>query len=281
MSTKQQNSEAREELLVQLEEQIEKLLRESGQMALDYLKNRTPESVQDKGYKDVVTQADLAIDAFLRKRFAELQPKWNLWTEEEGMKNNGSRFTWVADPIDGTVNFSRGIPLWGISIAVLEGPSPDFRKPICGGIFLPALNELYIASTHRGARCNGNPIQVSDISNPEEALISNGDFNVGNAEKINAWNLKNFEKQAEHLRRVKCLGSAVVESALVASGRLDAYAMTVSYPWDIAAGIILVEEAGGKCTQLNGKDTRIRPHADILFSNGILHDQIINFLNEE
>ena len=125
---------------------------------------------------------------------------------------------------------------------------------------------------------NGKKISVSATSELSKAIVSNGDFNVGDWAKINAQNLKNFRNEAENCSRVKCYGSAVVEGTLVAQGSLDAFVMTMSYPWDIAGIALLVQEAGGKVSELSGEPVRFIDGEQVLFSNGILHEQMIQIL---
>ena len=169
--------------------------------------------------------------------------------------------------------FSRGIPLWGISIALFfEG------KPLVAVVNLPKLGELYSAAKGQGAFMNGRPIHVSRETNAMHAIVSNGDFNVGDVAKINAQNLHNFACEAETFERVKCLGSAVIEGCFTACGRIDCFVMTMSYPWDIAAIALLVEEAGGKSTHIDGTPMQFVDGEQVIFSNGILHDALVNTL---
>ena len=146
-------------------------------------------------------------------------PTHYIRTEEAGIiQGEDPNYLWIIDPIDGTINYSRGIPFWGISIALHFN-----KKPLLSVVYLPRLEEMFTAILDRGAFLNGKVIHVSDVTNASQAIVSNGDFNVGHIEKINKQNLNNFEIQANHFQRVKCLGSAVVEGCFVASGRLDLF----------------------------------------------------------
>ena len=168
---------------------------------------------------------------------------------------------------------NRGIPLWGISIALhFEG------RPLVAVVNLPKLGELYCAAKGQGAFMNGKPIHVSRETNPTHAIVSNGDFNVGDAAKINAQNSHNFAREAETFERVKCLGSAVIEGCFTACGRIDCFVMTMSYPWDIAAIALLVEEAGGKSTHIDGSPMQFVDSEQVIFSNGLLHETLVNTL---
>lgn len=232
-------------------------------------------NVHYKSQKDVVTRADIASEKLIVEGIRKAFPTHCIRTEEAGIiEGEDPRFRWIIDPVDGTVNFSRGIPLWGISIALhFEG------KPLVAAINLPKLGELYTAARGHGAFMNGKPIHVSQESDSIHAIVSNGDFNVGEASKINAQNSRNFAHEAEAFERVKCLGSAVIEGCFTACGRIDCFVMTMSYPWDIAAIALMVEEAGGKSTRIDGAPLEFVDAEQAIFSNGVLHDTLIRTLS--
>lgn len=230
--------------------------------------------VHYKSKKDVVTRADIASERLIVEGIRKAFPTHSIRTEEAGViEGTDPRYRWIIDPVDGTVNFSRGIPLWGISIALhFEG------KPLVAAINLPKLGELFTAARGLGAFMNGKPIHVSAESDSVHAIVSNGDFNVGDAEKINEQNSRNFAREAVAFERVKCLGSAVIEGCFTACGRIDCFVMTMSYPWDIAAIALMVEEAGGKSTRIDGAPLQFVDAEQAIFSNGVLHDTLIRTL---
>ncbi|MEO6096754.1 MAG: inositol monophosphatase family protein [Fibrobacteria bacterium] len=232
--------------------------------------------IRFKGEKDVVTEADLACDAAIRKHLSSAYPSHNLVTEEAAAVEKGSDFTWFVDPIDGTVNYSRGFPLWGVSIGLRRGPAM-----VAGCIWLPALEEMFTVTLGGGAYLNGKRIQVSAVTDLHQAIISHGDFNIGNTQEqrqeMNQRNLESRGRAAAALQRVKCLGSAVVESSFVAAGRMEAYCMLAMKPWDVAVGSLLVTEAGGEVTHLNGAPFNIEG-PDALFSNGAMHQELLKVL---
>lgn len=234
-------------------------------------------SIKFKNPKDVVTAADFESERIIIGHIQNEFPEHSIRTEEAGHVKEGSRYEWIIDPVDGTVNFSRGIPLWGISIALVENTEAG-AKPIIAVVNLPGLGKMFTACKGSGTFANGEHVHVSMVDDLTKAIVSNGDFNVGDWEKINAQNLKNFKSEAEHCTRVKCYGSAVIEGAFTAQGSLDGFVMTMSYPWDIAAIALLVEEAGGKATRFDGKPLRFEDGEQALFSNGILHDQFLQIL---
>ncbi|PWJ68505.1 MULTISPECIES: inositol monophosphatase family protein [unclassified Fibrobacter] len=262
------NEETKEFLRV-----AEELARKAGAICLDLQNNLG--DVKYKTAKDVVTIADVSSEKLIVEGLRAAFPTHSIRTEEAGViDGSDSRYRWIIDPVDGTVNFSRGIPLWGISIALhFEG------KPLVAVVNLPKLGEMFTAIKGQGAFMNGKPIHVSREDNPTHAIVSNGDFNVGDAQKINAQNSRNFAAEAVAFERVKCFGSAVIEGCFTACGRLDCFVMTMSYPWDIAAIALLVEEAGGKSTHIDGSEMQFVDAEQVAFSNGILHDVLVKTVN--
>lgn len=247
----------------------ERLGREAGELCLR-LQGELGD-VKYKSAKDVVTIADVGSEKLIVEGIRKAFPSHSIRTEEMGVvEGSDPDYRWIIDPVDGTVNFSRGIPLWGISIALhYKG------KPLVAVINLPKLGEFFTATLGGGTFMNGKRVCVSKESNPLHAIVSNGDFNVGVATEINARNSKNFAREAEAFERVKCLGSAVVESCFVACGRIDGFVMTMSYPWDIAAGALMVTEAGGMATHIDGSPMQFVDGEQVLFSNGLIHETLV------
>lgn len=238
----------------------EELARKAGEVCLELQNNLG--DVKYKSAKDVVTIADVTSEKLIVEGLRAAFPTHSIRTEEAGViEGSDSRYRWIIDPVDGTVNFSRGIPLWGISIALhFEG------KPLVACVNLPKLGEMFTAIKGQGTFMNGKPVHVSREDNPTHAIVSNGDFNVGDPQKINAQNSKNFAAEAVAFERVKCLGSAVIEGCFTACGRLDCFVMTMSYPWDIAAIALLVEEAGGRSTHIDGSEMQFVDAEQVVFS---------------
>lgn len=232
--------------------------------------------IRFKGEKDVVTEADMMCDAAIRKSLSAAYPDHNIITEEEKALAQGSEYTWYVDPIDGTVNYSRGFPLWGVSIGLRRGDAM-----VAGCIWLPALEEMYTTTLGGGAYLNGKAVRVSGVTELQAAIISHGDFNIGDTEaqrkEMNERNLQSRIRAAAALQRVKCMGSAVVEGAFVAAGRMEAYCMMAMKPWDVAVASLLVTESGGAVSHLDGAAFSI-DGPDALFSNGLLHDPILKVL---
>jgi myo-inositol-1(or 4)-monophosphatase len=250
------------------------IAREAGLVALARQKALGPASF--KGSKDLVTEADLECDRLIRDRLSAAFPDHDLLTEEEGALDRGSDYRWIADPIDGTINYAHGIPLWGNSVALTHN-----GQVLCGAIHLPVFDELYTVVAGGGAFLNGKPLTVSSMNNMTAAVLSHGDYNVGDEslrDRLNADNRRAHGRMTEAVQRIKCLGSAVVEGAWVASGRLDGYWMTYLKAWDVAVTTLLVTEAGGRVTDLKGAPWALGCE-EALFSNGVLHDDLATALD--
>jgi myo-inositol-1(or 4)-monophosphatase len=165
------------------------------------------------------------------------------------------------------------LPLWGISVACFHND-----QPLAGAIFLPALNECYTATANGPALLNGSAISVSKTANPQQAVVFNSDFNTSPdpvvRERLNAAGIAARRDQVATVMRSRCLGSAVVSSAWVAAGRVDAYLMVRVNAWDIAAGFLIVSRAGGTATGAGGGPWA--PGVDhVLLSNGHLHEHLV------
>lgn len=253
---------------------LEPAVREAGLAALSLQADLG--EVRYKTPKDVVTAADLESERILVGEIGRLFPEHAVRTEEAGQVSGGTSGApcWFVDPVDGTVNFSRGLPMWGVSAALVKD-----CEPLVAVCFLPRLGEMFLATKGGGAYLNGARISVSETSELSHAIVTNGDFNVGEVAKINPQNLRNFSREAEACMRVKCMGSAVAEGCSLAAGRLDGFVMTMSYPWDIAGVALIVREAGGKATEISGAELGFRDREDALFSNGILHAELVKLLN--
>lgn len=241
-----------------------------------------------KGHKDIVTEADLACDAAIREILTRAHPDHDLITEEGAALNRSGpqtgKWTWFVDPIDGTVNYSRGFALWGVSVGLRHDSAAGGPAMVAGAIYLPVLDELYTVSLRGGAFLNGLPISVSAVDRLEDAIISHGDFNIGSTpeqrQDLNRRSLSGRLRTASAVQRVKCLGSAVVESSLVAAGRMEAYCMLAMKPWDVAVGSLLVTEAGGKVSSADGGPFDVEGR-DALFSNSALHQPLVQLLRED
>lgn len=188
---------------------------------------------------DVVTIADAESEAYILGRIRELHPGHSILSEESGAEIlEGAEYRWVIDPLDGTTNYSSGLPIFSISIAVKRGD-----ETVVGVVYAPVLDELFTAVKGEGAFLNGNPIHVSENDAMSRAVISTG-FPVDKASNpVN--NVDNFVRVLPLTRGMRRLGSAAVDISYVAAGFLDAFWELNLHEWDVAAGLLILHEAGG------------------------------------
>ena len=225
--------------LVRLAEEI---AREAGELA----RRRREEGVRIAATKsalaDIVTDADREVEARIRARLAAARPEDGFLGEESGAERGTSEVTWVVDPIDGTVNYSYGIPHYAISIAAVTGePVPQKWTIEAGVVFSPVIGELFHAARGTGAWLGDRRLQVSTPTDAG-ALVATG---FGYDPATHAGDLERVRRVMPLARDLRRAGAASLDLAYVAAGRLDAYFERGLYPWDHAAGGVLVTEAGG------------------------------------
>jgi len=220
--------------------------------------------IQSKTLGDFVTTADIKAEKILLETLQYYYPNSTYVTEESG-KIQGDTETIVIDPIDGTTNFIHGIPLIGIVIGrIFNGEVTD------GVIFNPILNEFYWASKGKGAWCNNKRLRVSKRKNLFDCVIGTGIPHANRTYPKYLDEINSISKNCAGLRR---MGSAALDLAFVAAGKLDAYWERNLNLWDVSAGVILVKEAGGKITEPEGDNWTIKSK-DILASNSYTHPKI-------
>lgn len=221
----------------------EGLAREAGALA----RLRRAEGIEVAATKssivDVVTHADREVEALIRARLAELRPEDAFFGEESGSGTGSSGLTWVVDPIDGTVNYLYGLPNYAVSIAVVDGPvDPERWSVLAGVVYQPELDRLASAGLGLGATLDGRPVHVSAPASLAETLFGSGFSYDADLRALQARILAGMVGEIRDLRR---FGSAALDLVASASGLLDAYGEAMLNPWDIAAGVLLVTEAGG------------------------------------
>lgn len=209
---------------------------------------------------DVKIRMDWKIERALLDMVKKREENFSVLTEERG-KVGESNLTWVMDPLDGTVNYTYGIPFFCTSLALMQK-----ETLILGVIYDPMRKELFTADRERGAFLNQHSIEVSDRS-LQEAIMEVSHFKRRKSRVV-------LQRLISQVKKVRKLGSAALSLAYVAAGRLDAYITFLSYPWDIAAGMLLVEKAGGRGTDFQGKTAQVEK-GQFLFSNGMIHHEIL------
>jgi myo-inositol-1(or 4)-monophosphatase len=218
------------------------IAREAGELAA----RRRAEGVEIAARKsssvDIVTFADREVEALIRRRLAELRPGDGFFGEESTATPSSTGLTWVVDPIDGTVNFLYGIPLYAVSIAVVEGdPDPLTWRALAGCVVNPASGEEYTAARGGGARLDGTPIKPSAPVNLSQSLLATG-FSYDPVRRVEQGRL--LGGLLGSVRDIRRGGAASLDLCYVAAGRLDAYVERGLHPWDHAAGVLIAEEAG-------------------------------------
>ncbi|MEO3855609.1 inositol monophosphatase family protein [Acrocarpospora sp. B8E8] len=207
-----------------------------------------PRTVTAKGDRDMVTEVDYAIEQAVRDFLAGETPEIGFLGEEEGITGNRNGLMWALDPIDGTANFTHGIPLFAISLGLI-----DDNRAVLGVIDLPFLGSLYSAAEGAGATCDGEPIHASATDTLNAAIVSIGDYAVGaDAEQKNRLRIPLNYQLATRVQRVRMFGSAAIDLAWVAEGKSDACIMLSNNPWDTAAGVVIAREAGAYVLDIDG-----------------------------
>ena len=216
----------------------QRIAREAGALALSHYRRRGELAVESKGLQDIVTVADRAVEAMLVARIGEAFPGDVVLGEEGGYSapHTGGAPLWVIDPIDGTANFARGLPLWCISIGLLHD-----GVPVAGVIYNACTDELHAGSIDTPATCNGAPIRVSRVADPHHARLSLG-FSYRRDPSIHLASIARLLAAGCEYSR---LGSGALGLAYVADGRFEGYFEPHINAWDVAAGIAIVRAAGG------------------------------------
>lgn len=239
----------------------EEITREAGELA----RRRREEGVRLAATKstlaDIVTEADREVEQRIRDLLAASRPDDGFLGEESGASVSDSGYTWVVDPIDGTVNYAYGVPDYAVSIALVRGePDPQHWQILAGAVLNPATGELFSAALGEGASLNGSPIRVSAEIGGAGALLGTG---FGYSPERRREQFAVLEQVLPLVRDIRRRGAASLDLAGVACGRLDAYYERGLWPWDMAAGLLLVTEAGGRVGGLRGE----RPDRNLVIAS--------------
>lgn len=224
--------------------------------------------VKEKHQKSYFTNVDIESEKLIIKAITKKFPEHNIVSEETGSIDNGSEYTWYIDPVDGTHNYIHTLPMFGVSIALAHK-----GKVILGIINLPYFNETYFAERGKGAFLNGKRIRVSSQKDAKRAfVVTDLALRYHPDEKIKA--LRSLKGKVYDIR---VLGCAVYAHTLVAKGAVDAYFTLHTHSWDVAAGALIVEEAGGKVTGIGGSPWNVE-QSQFMMSNGKVHGQLLGLL---
>jgi myo-inositol-1(or 4)-monophosphatase len=245
------------------------IAREAGAVVSNFAERRVPFEL--KGEWDLVTEADRASEELIVERLQSHFPAHTILGEEGGTRNGTGEYRWYVDPVDGTTNFAHGFPAYNVTMAVERR-----GELVAGVIFDPTRNEMFAAERGGGAYLNGHRIQVSKAARVEDSLVATGFPSRKRHENVNIHFYYQLAMISHGVRRA---GSAALDLAYVACGRLDGFWEFGLNPWDMAAGILLIEEAGGACSDMHGGVRSLGgPH--LLADNGLIHEEMQQIFRE-
>jgi myo-inositol-1(or 4)-monophosphatase len=238
------------------------IAREAGALLLEHL--HQPLDIREKERRaDIVTLADAASERLVVERLSHWYPTATVLTEESGVHAGSGQERWIVDPLDGTTNFAHGYPLWNVSIAYERD-----GELLAGVVYAAAMGECFVAERGAGATLNDAPIHVYAIARLGDAMVCTG-FHPADFERNGA----QFAAASHHAQAVRRDGSAALDLAYVACGRYDGFWEFDLHSWDVAAGTLLIREAGGVVTRVDGEPATL-DGATILGTNGLVHDEL-------
>ena len=215
--------------------------------------------------KEITSSNDYEADKIIIDLIRSRCPDHNILTEETGHIDNGSPYTWIIDPLDGSSNFLNHNPFFAVSICLAYED-----VPITGVIFSPFLEEMIVARKDQGCTVNGRPVKVSNTANLEKTYV----VGCPGGEKNNIRFAEMEYALHQQIKDFRKIGSAAIECYMVAAGRVDAFTTLNISPWDVAAGVLCTLEAGGKVTDFHGEPWTL-DKTDLLVSNGLVHDAVL------
>jgi myo-inositol-1(or 4)-monophosphatase len=229
--------------------------------------------ITNKGDIDIVTEADLAAERLITERIRSYYPRHTILAEESGailaINDQQSEFRWIIDPLDGTTNYAHGYPCFCVSIALEHKGRIEV-----GVIYDPTRDEMFAAERGTGATLNGRPIRVSEVDDLNRAMLCTG-FPYDVRERGDF--ARHFSSFIMHAQAVRRDGSAALDLAYVACGKFDGFWEEGLNPWDVAAGVLLIEEAGGRVSRYDGSPFDIYT-PPIMTSNGLIHEAMMRVL---
>jgi myo-inositol-1(or 4)-monophosphatase len=245
-----------------------RIAREAGTFLREKFKSSHP--IDFKGEINLVTEADRISEEIIASKIKKLFPDHDILAEEFTHTNIGSGFKWIVDPLDGTTNYAHGYPVFCVSLALQK-----LDEIILGIIYNPMLEEMFVAEKGKGAFLNDKKIHVSDTVRTTESLMATG-FPYDIREDAQN-NLNYFNEVILKVRGIRRAGSAALDLAYVAAGIFDGFWELKLSPWDTAAGWLMVDEAGGLVTDIQGSEYYLESKT-ILASNGKIHNEMIDIL---
>ncbi|MGB9856549.1 MAG: inositol monophosphatase family protein [Dictyoglomaceae bacterium] len=245
----------------------EDIAKEAGKILLEYLYQE--KDIHLKSISNPVTKVDKLSEEKIIELLNKYFPGYSILTEEAGIIEKNSSYQWIIDPLDGTTNYIHNYPFFSVSIALKKD-----NEILLGVIYDPIQDEIFSALKGKGSFLNGEKIRVSSVNKLRDSLLAFGLPYDLTLDERNFIPFINLSRRSNGVRRV---GSAALELAYIACGRLDGYWCQRLNPWDIVAGVILVQEAGGKVTDFENKKISFR-ETDIVASNGLIHEELLEVL---
>jgi myo-inositol-1(or 4)-monophosphatase len=243
---------------------MQSIAREAGSLLMDFFPQRV--KIEYKGEADLVTVADRKSEALILERIRQQFPAHDVMGEEGGRIESGSDYKWYVDPLDGTTNFAHGFPVFCVSLAV------EHRgHRVAGVVYDPTRDEMFTAELGSGARLNGEAIRVSATSRLSDCLVATG---FPSQKRHKNPNIHFYHQITLKTHGVRRAGSAALDLCCVASGRFDGFWEFNLNPWDTAAGVLIVEEAGGRVTDFSGGPFQLASR-ETLASNGLVHEALL------
>jgi len=245
------------------------IAREAGEMLKSNIDSST--EVHFKGVVDLVTDFDNQAQRMIFDHLSGCFPDHDFLGEEGLMQDKGREFRWIVDPLDGTTNYAHGFPIFCVSIALERS-----GEVVLGVVYDPMREEMFSAVKGGGAWLGGKEIRVSAGDDLDKSLVATGFPYDIRESKVN--NIDHFNHFLVRVQAIRRCGSAAMDLCYVASGRFDGFWELKLHPWDVAAGVLIVQEAGGRITDFNNQEFSIFG-SEILATNGLIHDQMVEVLH--
>ncbi len=243
---------------------------EAGKISLDFRSRLSTLDVTKKTDKDLVSEADTAVEAFLVEQIKRRFPEHGILGEESG-SHQGNEYRWIIDPIDGTTSFVHGQPFYSVSIALEKAGTL-----VLGAVNAPVLGELFLAELGHGATCNDVAMAVTQRTKLIDSVLGTGFACVRSDLKDD--NLPYFEEVIRKIRGVRRYGSCAIDLSYIACGRLDGFWELNLHLYDMAAGRLILEEAGGRVSDFTGQEKGVP--FELVATNGFVHDELVGLLTE-
>ena len=249
---------------------LKDIITQAGKISLEYRDRLSDLKVSRKTPKDLVTEADVAVEKYIVARIQEAYPEHSIFGEESG-QHSGNEYRWIIDPIDGTTSFVHHQPFYAVSIALEKA-----GELVLAAVNAPVLGELFQGQKGKGATLNGKKIHVSKSQSLSESVLATG-FACLRSNLVHN-NLPYFNRIAPVIRGVRRFGSAAIDMCYVAAGRMDGFWELNLKIYDVAAGILILNEAGGRVTDFSAKP--IEDCSEIVATNNHIHKELTTILSE-